>query len=156
MIFLVALLLMAPPAAEKEPAAARRILSSVTTAAREVKAPAEAAWVWGRVAEVARAAQDPERLEEALKAGMAACLTLYKEDSDAKSPNLAPREFWPSSQHFRTLVHVAGEAFGPKAEAYLAQIPDTDLQLLARIELARALLGKPRETGAIVVSRKSK
>lgn len=147
---------IAKMAAEKEPAAARRMLASVMRAAKGVKAPGEAAGMWGQVAEAARIAQDPERLEEALKEGIAACQALYKQDADAKSPNEAPREFWPSAQHFRTLVHVAGEALGEGAEPYLAQIPDTDLQLLARIELARALLGKPRIISAIVVRRSSK
>lgn len=144
---------IAKMAAEKDAADARRLLGQVTAAAKEVKSPADAAGTWWQVAEAARVAQDPEALEAALKAGVAACVELYKDDADAKRPNLAPREFWPSSQHFRSLVHVAGEALGEVAEPYVALIPDTDLQLLARIELARALLGKPRVITAIVVSR---
>jgi hypothetical protein len=147
------LALIAKLAAEKDPGDARRLLGQVVAAAKEVKSASDSAGTWWQVAEAARVAQDPEALEAALKAGVAACVELYKDDADAKRPNQAPREFWPSSQYFRSLVHVAGEALGETAEPYLAMIPDADLQLLARIELARALLGKPRMITSIVVSR---
>jgi hypothetical protein len=67
----------------------------------------------------------------------------YREDTSAAEPNYAPKEFWPSTGTFRTLLYQAGKRMGPQAEEFLEQIPDTDLRLFATIELAAALDGVP-------------
>jgi len=71
----------------------------------------------------------------------------YNEDTAAERPNRAPKEFWPSTSRFRSILYKAGKTLGEKAATYLEQIPDADLRLFARIELAAALAGLPELQG---------
>jgi hypothetical protein len=70
-------------------------------------------------------------------------LERYQEDTASDSPNQAPRTFWPSTCAFRTILYSAGKRIGPEANLLLDRIPDEDLRLFARIELAAALAGLP-------------
>jgi hypothetical protein len=70
-------------------------------------------------------------------------LERYREDTGADSPNYAPKTFWPSTCAFRTILYAAGKRIGPEANLLLDRIPDEDLRLFARIELAAALAGLP-------------
>ena len=70
-------------------------------------------------------------------------LERYLEDMASDSPNQAPRTLWPSTCAFRTILYSAGKRIGPEAHLLLDRIPDEDLRLFARIELAAALAGLP-------------
>jgi hypothetical protein len=70
-------------------------------------------------------------------------LERYQEDTASDSPNQAPRTFWPSTCAFRTILYAAGKRMGPEASLLLDRIPDDDVRLFARIELAAALAGLP-------------
>jgi hypothetical protein len=70
-------------------------------------------------------------------------LERYVEDTASDGPNQAPRTFWPSTCAFRTILYAAGKRIGPEANLLLERIPDEDLGLFARIELAAALAGLP-------------
>lgn len=70
-------------------------------------------------------------------------LDKYKEDTDPENPN----EFWPSTGSFRSILYGAGKRLGSDAAAYLKRVPDDDLRLFARIELAAALAGLPEMPG---------
>jgi hypothetical protein len=70
-------------------------------------------------------------------------LERYVEDTASDSPNQAPRTFWPSTCAFRTILYSAGKRMGPEANLLLDRVPDEDLRLFARIELAAALAGLP-------------
>jgi hypothetical protein len=70
-------------------------------------------------------------------------LERYMEDTASDSPNQAPRTLWPSTCAFRTILYAAGKRIGPEANLLLNRIPDEDLRLFARIELAAALAGLP-------------
>jgi hypothetical protein len=72
---------------------------------------------------------------------------LYTEDTNADEPNLAPRVFWPSCHAYKTAMYCAGKSLGMDAESLLAEIPDSDLALLASIELAAAVLGLAQHSG---------
>ena len=74
-------------------------------------------------------------------------LERYREDTAPDSPNQAPREFWPSTSMFRSILYSAGKRLGGEAAVYLDRIPDSDLRLLAEIELAAALAGLPEYHG---------
>jgi hypothetical protein len=74
-------------------------------------------------------------------------LERYREDVAPERPNLAPREFWPSTRAFRDILYRAGKRLGPAAAAYLDRVPDDDLRLFAQIELAAALAGLPELPG---------
>jgi hypothetical protein len=70
-------------------------------------------------------------------------LERYMEDTASDSPNQAPRTFWSSTCAFRTILYAAGKRMGPEANLLLDRIPDDDVRLFARIELAAALAGLP-------------
>jgi hypothetical protein len=70
-------------------------------------------------------------------------LERYQEDTASDSPNYAPRTFWPSTCAFRAILYAAGKRIGQEANLLLDRIPDEDLRLFARIELAAALAGLP-------------
>ena len=71
----------------------------------------------------------------------------YRSDSASEDQNLVPREFWPSTGRFRSILYAAGKRLGEDAARYLAHIDDPDLRLLAQIELAAALAGLPEFSG---------
>jgi hypothetical protein len=74
-------------------------------------------------------------------------LEKYREDTDAENPNEAPKAMWPSTASFRGILYGAGKRLGDKAAVYLRRVPDDDLRLFARIELAAALAGLPEMPG---------
>jgi hypothetical protein len=77
----------------------------------------------------------------------------YREDTDRSRPNQAPRECWPSTSAFRTILYGAGKRLGRDAAIYLDRIPAADLRLFAQIELAAALTGLPELRGLQMESR---
>jgi hypothetical protein len=71
----------------------------------------------------------------------------YSEDAAPERPNQAPKEFWPSTSRFRSVLFKAGKQLGENAVLYLELIPDADVRLFAQIELAAALAGLPELPG---------
>jgi hypothetical protein len=71
----------------------------------------------------------------------------YREDAAPERPNQAPKEFWPSTSRFRSVLYKAGKQVGENAAVYLELIPDADVRLFAQIELAAALAGLPELPG---------
>jgi hypothetical protein len=74
----------------------------------------------------------------------------FREDTAPEDPNTAPKEFWYSANSFRAILYRAGKLLGEDATMYLDRIPDHDLRLLARIELAAVLAGLPELSGPAV------
>lgn len=70
--------------------------------------------------------------------------------------NVAVKECWPSTQAFRRLLYLIGEAFGEAGLEYLKQIPDMDLRLFAQVEFAAALAGAPQYSGMEVTASRQK
>jgi hypothetical protein len=70
-------------------------------------------------------------------------LEKYQEDTSPTKPNYAPKEYWPSTGAFRTVLYQAGKRLGAEAAVLLERIPDKDLRLFAAIEFAAALAGAP-------------
>ena len=71
-------------------------------------------------------------------------LERYWQDALSDQPNRALKEFWPSTDAFRSVLYRAGKRM-ERAEGgvYLNHIPDADIRLLAEIELEAALAGLP-------------
>jgi hypothetical protein len=75
-------------------------------------------------------------------------ISKYLEDIAPESPNQAPREFWPSTAAFRSVVYRAARRLGRDgAVGILEKIPDRDIRQFAQIELAAALAGLPELPG---------
>lgn len=147
---------IATMAAGKDQATAAGILGQVIEGLKEVKEPEARAGLWAEVADAALAAKDEARAREAIEKGLADCAELYKKDIDAENPNVAAREYWPSMQHFRSLLWRAAKAYGVESDLLLEKTTDADLQLMGRIELARSLMGKGRGGMQIWVNRGKK
>ena len=71
----------------------------------------------------------------------------YGSDSASEDQNLVPREFWPSTSRFRSILYAAGKRLGEVAARYLTRIDDPDIRLVAQIELAAVLAGLPEFHG---------
>lgn len=67
----------------------------------------------------------------------------YEEDASEVKPNVAPKELWPSTGAFRSVLYRAGKANGRNAAALLERIPDQEVRLLAAIELEAAIHDLP-------------
>ena len=88
-----------------------------------------------RIIDAARSGDFAPSIEDALEK--------YRKDASPDAPNYAPKEFWPSTGAFRSVLYQAGQRLGPEAARILEQIPDDDLRLFAVIELAAGLAGVP-------------
>jgi hypothetical protein len=53
----------------------------------------------------------------------------YREDAAPERPNQAPKEFWPSTSRFRSVLYKAAKQIGENAAVYLDLIPDDDVRL---------------------------
>ena len=68
---------------------------------------------------------------------------LQRHATSLVTPNRAWREYWPSTQAYRRALIRAAKLLGVDAEPVLQKINDPDQNVLARISLAQALLGRP-------------
>ncbi len=68
----------------------------------------------------------------------------YWQDALSGRPNRAIKEFWPSTDAFRSVLYRAGKRMERAGGGvYLNHIPDADIRLFAEIELEAALAGLP-------------
>ncbi len=71
-------------------------------------------------------------------------LERYWQDALSDQPNRAIKEFWPSTDAFRSVLYRAGKRMERAGGGvYLNHIPDADIRLFAEIELEAALVGLP-------------
>ena len=138
---------------DKDPATAKSVLDQCIQILDGIKSPMERIEVWDIVAEAAHRAKEDERAWQAIDGGLTDAAALYKQDTDAEDPNQALRETWPSTHAYRSMVGRAATLFGAEAEPLLAKITDPDLALLATIEMAQALLGRPSSRGDVSIAR---
>jgi len=85
----------------------------------------------------------PEELETDFRRSFEVAHRLYGLDTAIDCPNEAPRECWPSTNEFRSLLYLAGQHDGLASARLLDRIQDRDLRLFAQIELAAAVAGLP-------------
>lgn len=132
--------------AEKDPAKSRNILNKCMAALPEVKDPGERIPVWDAVAESAALIKDDKLLWEALERGLSDAGALYRWDTEDAGGNprvnVQLQEYWPSTVAYRRIVMRAASILKTDAEPLLHKIADPNLNLLARIAMAQALLGR--------------
>ena len=151
-----ALAAVANRSSEKDQAAAKSALTQAFHLLDDIKDPGNTVDAYVALAEAAHKIHDEESARLALDRALAAATELYKQDSNSDAPNTAPREYWPSTQSYRRIIHRATAMYGPDAEYVLPKITDPDLNLLASIEMARSLLNKPSRSGDTMVDRTTK
>ncbi|GEM_PF-5565267 len=127
----------------KPPEEARPLLGKCAETLSKVKEPDYRANAWGAIAVNAAKAQDMQLAITSLEKGIADARAMLKKDADPDNPNLAPRSAWPSTQMFKLLFYRAAKALGGDAEALLEKIPDAEIQIMARAEMAGAWLAAP-------------
>ncbi|MDQ6699697.1 MAG: hypothetical protein M3Z36_05890 [Acidobacteriota bacterium] len=151
-----ALAIIARSVAARDAGIARSALSESIEILKEIKEPSDRIETWSAIVEAAHRIGDDKLAWEATDQGLADATELYKRDTDADAPNAALRDRWPSTNSYRRVVIAASKAFGVDAEPLLLRITDPDLALLARVEMAQALLGRPHESWSTSVSRTKK
>jgi hypothetical protein len=141
---------------EKDPGSAKGILGQCVSMLDDIKDPSDRVNTWTIVAEAGHKIKDDKLSWQAIDRAMADATALYRLDADEDSPNKALREYWPSTQAYRRIVMTAAKLFGVDAEPLLLRISDPDLALLARVEMAQALLERPHDSWSTSVSRSAK
>ena len=130
---------------------ARSLLDTCLSLVREIRDPGERVNPLRALAEAFHQLKDEARSFEALERAMGDLDRIYAHDTNAGRPNRALRDHWPSIQGCRMAARSAAKILGVKAEALFAGIRVPDLALVARIEIARALLGQPLDVHRIEV-----
>jgi hypothetical protein len=151
-----ALAAVANHSSEKDASAAKSALAQALHLLDDIKDPGNTVDAYVAIAEAAHKIKDEESARLALDRALTGATQLYKQDSNSEAPNMAPREYWPSTQSYRRIIYRATAMYGPDAEYVLPKIADPDLNLLASIEMARSLLNKPSRSGDTMVSRTTK
>jgi hypothetical protein len=128
---------------EKDPAKARSVLGKCMAAIEEVKDPGERIPALDTVAEAAHGIKDGKLVQEALERGLSAAAELRKWDSEDSGHT--PEEFWPSTTAYRRMMMRAARVLETDAEHLLHKIGEPSANLLARIAVAQALLGREQK-----------
>lgn len=125
---------------EKDPTKARSVLHKCMAAVSEIKDPGERIQSWDAIAQSAAVISDDKLANEALERGLADAAELYKLDEEDIKDMVIP-EYWPSTQAYRRIMMRAAKVLKTDAEPLLLKIVDPNMNLVARIALAQALLG---------------
>lgn len=145
---------VARAAKAKPPAEAAAVLDGCLTRLDEMKPFSGRSEGYDAVAEAAGVVKDTSVAVKAIERGMAEAAAILKQESKAEDGNLAPRSAWISSQNYKRLFHRAAKSLGASAESLLEKIPDAELQVLARTEMAAAWLGQDPTPQIIHTARK--
>lgn len=145
---------VARAAKAKPPADAAPILDACIARLDEMKPYNGRNEGYDAVAEAAGTIGNTGLAVKALERGMAEAAAIQKQESKADDGNLAPRLAWISSQTYKRLFHRAAKALGASAESLLEKIPDAELQVLARTEMAAAWLGQDPTPQVIHTARR--
>jgi len=89
---------IASSAGKNDPEFAKGVLSRCSSMLSDIKDPADRMDTWATVAQAAWNIKDEKQAWEAIDRGIADAMALYKLDTDEDSPNVALREYWPSTQ----------------------------------------------------------
>ena len=99
---------------------------------------------WEMLAQGAHEAGLPDLAWKALEKGLGVAAALHKKNEDPETGEGAPRFLWNSTGSFRRLFYRAAKLEGPAAKGLLDQYRAADILLVARIEIAAALLDLPK------------
>ncbi len=136
---------LAQATTDDQPEIAKMVLAKSLDLLKDSKDPNLRLEAWKEVARLAFGLHDTEAAWNALNQMADAALALYKLDTDVDNPNTGLTDDWPSTNAWRNTIITAAELLGANAETLVLRIPDPDIALLIRIELAQKLLGRPHE-----------
>lgn len=145
---------VARAAKSKNPGDAAAALSACVARLDEVKPVNVRQEAWDAISEAAGVIKNTDLALKAVERGMADAAALFKYESKAEDPNLAPRSVWGSSQNYKRLFYRAAKALGASADALLEKVSEPELQVMARVEMAAAWLGQGPTPNIVQISRK--
>ena len=147
-----ALAVIASAVLAKDPAHAASIVDACVSEVERLDNPAIRIPALVKLGGIYSKLKDPSRAYAAYERALADALPLWAKDTRIDRPNVASRDTWPSTQAVRSTVHEAALNLGPAAEGLLSGITVPDLVVLARIQMARALLALPLDLHNINVT----
>jgi len=84
---------------------------------------------------------DKESAEKAIELGTKIASEVFKKETDADDPNLAPKAYWVSTNAWRNLVDASYKLDPGQAMTLLKEAPADEVRVFAQISLAKRLLG---------------
>lgn len=84
---------------------------------------------------------DKEKVQGAIERGTKALVAMYKQESDADDPNLAPKAYWVSTTGWDKLVGLEYELSPAQSANLLQEVPDDEVRVFAQIALAKRMMG---------------
>ncbi len=84
---------------------------------------------------------DKESAQKAVDRGTKTLAIMYRQESDADDPNLAPRAYWVSTNAWQRLVELGYDLNPGQAATLVQEAPDDELRVFAQIELAKRMMG---------------
>jgi hypothetical protein len=104
--------------------------------------------VWAQIIDVASSRlKDDELAKEAFGRSLGTLERMYRIDSDAGDPNLAPIDFWPSTAAYRRSFQAAAKLYGVSASSYFEKIRDRNELMESEVAFAAELLHRPPAPG---------
>jgi hypothetical protein len=100
--------------------------------------------VWDEIVDIASTRlKDDDLAKEAFGRSLATLERMYRVDSDPDNPNLAPVDFWPSTDAYRSAFQAAAKLYGVSASSYFEKVQDRNELLESQVAFAAELLHRP-------------
>jgi hypothetical protein len=84
---------------------------------------------------------DKGKAQAAIERGTKTLVALYKQESDADDPNLAPKAYWVSTTAWGKLIGLEYELNPAQSANLLQEVPDDEVRAFAQIALAKRMMG---------------
>ncbi len=84
---------------------------------------------------------DKESAEKVIELGTKTAAEVFKQESDADDPNLAPKAYWVSTNAWRNLVDASYKFDPGQALTLLKEAPEDEMRVFAQIALAKRMMG---------------
>jgi tetratricopeptide (TPR) repeat protein len=84
---------------------------------------------------------ETDKAKDSLEQALTIADRLYKQDTDADDPNLAPKAYWASTNGYRSVLSRAGKLDPAWATNLLKDVPDDGIRVFDQIAMANAIAG---------------
>jgi len=134
----------------KEEDEARRLLGKCEGAITGIPDVSVRPALWVAIAEAAHEKlKDDEYAMRMFDKAISDARAAWKKENDADSGNAAPRGTWASTMAFREIFRGLAKLQGDGAEGMLEKVPEAELNVVARLEIAGVLLGAQPVEGMV-------
>jgi hypothetical protein len=137
------------------PVVASHALSELDKAIEDIPPLRRAEFLLSEIDALLRMGDKTGALEK-LKAMTKVTEQIYKDDADPDDPNDAAKPFWPSAAIWTKTLPIALRISNDTAMSMIAGIPDPEIQIIEKIELADLYLGRPQRSIFIAVKKKNR